>query len=351
MQNQETIYFRERFGVKCTSSQMAYSYLEGRIDENELFAVDGEKITFKDIFIRDAIVQKIVRTNGDWRELFPKHDYRNFSERWDLFKKIVLRGDDSIAPLLVELEEKRDQIIQLQKELQSGRTQLSCWKKNNNDLIAVCKNAFYALQHFGIAIDAQKKSLSPDTDSFTEYSEMLSIMEQLTDDFCSNLQNNIVAATVSDTSTALAIEYINIIENFRKTTHSYMEELKASTEMKTEKKMAELAALESSTKQELADQREKENRKIEEDRKKLELYKESEYHAIAETRKKHADHIAKLKASAIKEIEERSGELTALMTAAGESEETIRSVAKNCFSGLDARNRCLISPQIPHAIL
>jgi len=349
---EEKIYFRESLGVKCSSLQLAYSYLEGRVGKNEVFSLDGIKLNFSDIFLQDEMVRNTVREYCNSEELFPEqHKFDSFSERYKLFQKIVLRGDDSIAPLLVELEEKRDQIIQQQKDLQSRETQLSCWKKNNDDLVDACKNAYYAIQHFGIAIEAQKKSLSPGTVSFTEYSEMLTIIKQLTDDLRSNLQNNIVAGTVSDSSTALAIEYINIIEDFRKTTHSYMEELKASTELKAEKKMAELAALEASTKQELADQREKENRKIEDDRMKLELYKESEFRDIAETRKKHSDHIAKLKACAIDEIKAKSSELTSLMNTAGELEEAIRSEAKIWFSGLGAMKRCYVFPKIPNSIL
>ena len=117
MQGEEKIYFRKSLGVECSSTQAAYSYLDGRVDQKEIFLLDGKEMFFSDIFVQDERVRKIVRAHKTLDELFPPHKQKTFSERYALFKKIVLRGDDSSALFLAELDEKKEQLSKQRVEL------------------------------------------------------------------------------------------------------------------------------------------------------------------------------------------------------------------------------------------
>lgn len=66
MDTKETIYLRLSLGVKCSSSQLAYSYLDGRLSQEELFQLGGETLSFSQICQRDTLVGKII--NGSPKE-------------------------------------------------------------------------------------------------------------------------------------------------------------------------------------------------------------------------------------------------------------------------------------------
>ena len=333
MQIEEKIYFRESLGVKCSSVQIAYSYLEGRIDEREVFSENGRKICFSDLLLQDEMVRRIIRASNQ-TELFPQqHKFDTFSERYELFRKIVIRGDDSTASFLVELDEKAELIARLQKDLQLGRSQLSCWKKNNDDLIDACQNELLSLRDFGAVIDAQKRNLAEDSDLFRRYSDILAIIKLLTDDLCTRLQKNIVIATSPDLSPKDSVEKAQTIDDFR-----------VHTENVLAKREADLNALIVSTHQELDTLRTKTEKKIQDDMDALARLTESEHQTLLADREKCEKRIERLKKHAIEEIKLASDNLTEQMNRAGEFENTIRANAREIFSRLPVSDRRHVFP-------
>lgn len=340
MQIEEKIYFRERLGVKCSSTQIAYSYLEGRIAEGEVFSENGRKICFSDLLLQDEMVRGIIRASNQ-TELFPQqHKFDTFSERYELFRKIVIRGDDSTASFLIELDEKTELIVRLQKDLQLGRSQLSCWKKNNDDLIDACQNALLALRDFGVVIDAQKRNIAEDSDLFRRYSDILEIIKLLTNDLCARLQKNIVIATVPNLATKDSVEKAQAIDDFR-----------VITERVLAKREADLNTLVVSTHQELDTLRAKAEKKIQDDMDAFARLMESEHQTLLADREKCEKRIDRLKRHAIEEIKAGSDNLTAQMIQAGEFDNTIRANAHQIFTSFPVSDRCHVFPNISPDLL
>ena len=125
MQGEEKIYFRKSLGVECSSTQAAYSYLDGRVDQKEIFLLNGKEMSFSDIFVQDELLRKTILAHKTLDELFPPRKQKTFSERYALFKKIVLRGDDSSALFLAELDEKKELIGKQRAELDEKKEQIS----------------------------------------------------------------------------------------------------------------------------------------------------------------------------------------------------------------------------------
>lgn len=118
-ENSGKIYYREALACEVKSEDIAYSYIEGRIGSNELFELDGKKVSVDDILRNDDVVREIVRLQGDGgqKRTSAPRKFDKLSERHELFKKVVARRDDRICSFMMELEASRDEINELKNEL------------------------------------------------------------------------------------------------------------------------------------------------------------------------------------------------------------------------------------------
>ena len=324
MQSEEKIYLRESLGRKCTSEEIAYSFLEGRVDKNEHFALEGKSISFAELFLQDAIVRRIIRTQGDPKELFPKEDdkFDKFSTRYDLFKKIVLRGDDSIGRLLLELDEKTERLEQLQKESQEDKTQLRAYKKQNDELIAACNNDFNALQEFSVIISGQMQKLEPQSELYTEYKQRLSILKSLTEELCKRLKTNLSSATSSESQ---RIEKVRAIDEYRELTERECK----------------------NTVKELERRKKQEQQAIERAREKLQQERQKTSEELAQKRLECEQQLAKQKCRANSAIANELNKLSAQMLASGKLDEKLHAEARKLFGNLPDCQRLYVCNEAP----
>ncbi len=350
MQGEEKIYFRKSLGVECSSTQAAYSYLDGRVDQKEIFLLDGKEMFFSDIFVQDELVRKIVRAHKTLDELFPPHKQKTFSERYALFKKIVLRGDDSSALFLAELDEKKEQLSKQRVELKSCRSELCFYKKSNEKLVGSSKNAIQTLRYLALIIESQKKNLSAYSNSFIHDSGILATIKQLTENLGEAMGWNVDAA-VEPENEQQAIRTLEIINDFREKTDCEIRARKTELEQLTASANAKINADRESVRkekekilQEMKDAKAKAFYEIQEERSLCEQ-------EIQEAKEKERTLIKEWKNSVMASLQIKVDELSALRNAAGKYELSVREYAKKLFNKLSVSSPRYYAFPVPEKIL
>ncbi len=324
---EEALYFRESLGVYVRSSQLAHSYLDGRVDAREVFSVGEKKFRFSEILLCDEIVQTVVNTS-DRKRFTPENKFDNFGARYDLFKKVVLHGDDAIAPLLVELRKKEEDILSLEKGLTENKIMLSAWKKNNSDLIEVCNNLHSELSVFAEMLNVQMSDFLAESRIKKEYSNAVLIARKTTEKIVVALQRNIVSATAQDGSEK-DIQEISILNELRDTTEKELSNLRKETDLYVNEERNKLEAYTRSEHKKLENQKEEFDEHTNEVR--TELYRERD--------------------NIIKDIDDKTNLLRSVMIEYGMLENKIRDVAKETFKGLVGLDKIYYGGMIPNKIL
>ena len=361
MQEEEKIYVWKALGVKCLSSQIARSFLEGRIGQDDLFLQEEEAFTISDLFARDAIIREIIGPKMESLENSSTGEgpVDTLARRLELFKRIMLRGDDSSALFLSELDAKEKRIGQLQAELRTINEQLSRWQRDNGMLVQACRNAGQAVESFAVMLEAQKRNLTPDSELSTQYREMVSIAEGVARELQICLRKNLNTATNSDFSPGeKAIEYTNTLDLFRVKTENelnrYMKEqdaaiLSARSAFEEEKKRI-LDKL-NADREEFERYKERENRALEERRNQFQQTAGQRWEELEEERKQLKQRIAQSREAAESSCRTAQSDLFQLQFAAGKFERQILEEARRIFQPFAHKSRFYFFPWVPMRVL
>ncbi len=324
---EELLYFRERLSVYVRSSQLAYSYLDGRVDDTEIFSIDEKKFLFSEILLRDEIIQDIVKSSS--KKIFSRQNkFDNFNARYELFKKIILLGDDAIAPLLVEIRKKEEDIKTLEKELAENKRLLSAWKKNNSDLLKVCNNLYSELSVFAEMLNVQMTDFLTESRIRKEYSNAVVVAKKTTENIANAVRKNIVSAICQDGSDE-DVKEISVINGFRDTTEKELADLRKETDLY-----------------------------VNEERNKLEAYTRSEHKKLEIQKEEFDEHADEVRSelyrerdNIIKDIDDKTNLLRSIMIEYGMFENRTRDVAKETFKGLAGLDKIYYGGEIPNKIL
>lgn len=243
MNGDELLYKRLSLNVNCRSSEIAYSYLEGRVSAEEKFEKDGKKLSFQQILASDEIVRFIIRRSGDVDFSQPvANKFDNFSTRYALFKKIVLRGDDSIASLLLQLDEQGQQIETLHSEKRQIQKNLDFRIKQCDALNDVCVSTLTALKDFSIILQGLRNNFSDCDDAVScQYSRLIQMEQSAVMSVTQSLQQNHGNIPDKiDESLPQKIREVELIDSLQKENEQNIANRKRYLEDITRKKQAEL---------------------------------------------------------------------------------------------------------------
>jgi len=329
MNGDELLYKRLDLNVNCRSSEIAYSYLEGRVDAEETFEKDGKKLSFQQILASDEIVRSIIRKAGDVGPSQPAaNKFDNFSTRYALFKKIVMRGDDSIASLLLELDEKGQLIENLNAEKRELQRNLDFCGKQRDALNNVCVSTLTALKDFSVILQGLRNNFSDCDDAVScQYSRLIQMEQSAVMSVTQSLQQNHGNIPDKiDESLPQKIREVELIDSLQKENEQNIVNRKRYLEDFSRKKQAELDEL-SRLHQEHID---------------------SENKNLMQKKQQCKEELISLRQEIEKEIAEKTHVLMHCMSQAGEFYSAIKRNASNLFR----TNNCVFSGKnIPDKVM
>ena len=311
MNGDELTYKRIALDVNCRSTEIAYSFIEGRIDANERFELNGKQLSIKEIIANDEIVKAIILekigADGVNHRLFPLNKFNSFSERYKLFKKIVLHGNDSLLFFILQIEKLNKNNATLQAEKEELDKKLDFCTVQRNYLTQTNAKTLENLGDLLIILQGLKNNFSDCENSITyQYSKLLQMEESAITSVKQALQENCDKFNqVIDEKNQEKIKAVDIISTLHK-----------------------------------------ENEKNIEDRKKyLQDYVSQQEKELLENKEKTIQEIDNLKQAAVKEIEKKNQLLSTSMSKAGDFYSTIYKNKANLFK---ENPNVYSSPKIPN---
>lgn len=329
MNGDELLYKRLALNVNCRSSEIAYSYLDGRVDAQEIFEKDEKKLSFQQILASDEIVRVIICKAGDVRLSQPAgKKFDNFSSRYALYKKIVLRGDDSIASLLLQLDKKDQQIENLQAEKSQLQQNLDFYGKQRDALNNVCVSTLTALKDFSVILQGLRNNFSDCDDAVScQYSRLIQMEQSAVMSVTQSLQQN--HGNISDKideSLPQKIREVELIDSLQKENEQNIANRKRYLEDFSRKKQVELDEL-SRLHQEHID---------------------SENKNLMQKKQQCKEELISLRQEIEKEIAEKTNLLMDCMSQTGEFYSAIKHNASNLFKA----NNCVFpGKNIPDKVM
>ncbi len=188
MKSSESIYKRLSLQVNCSSSSLASSYLEGRVNLDEKFEKDGKIFTLEQILLSDDVFSGMVKDAfKDKPSPKAQGKYDSLPSRIELFNKIVLLGDDSLFYFILENEKNQERITKQEGEIKLLKEEVTSLQNKKNALNGLCTSVAVSLEDLSIILSGFKDEF----DDNSLYAKIVQMENSVLSSFNTNLKKEI----------------------------------------------------------------------------------------------------------------------------------------------------------------